>query len=138
MTSKTLNKIMIVAAILFCVIFGVSIYIKNERLRRLDEAYDKQMEEQRKNENQNAFDDASQTQKNNQANNGSNTSSEKDVDFTDFVSVYSYEKVSLLSYLLASCNPYAHIDDNIEQNDEHFDFIDPIYDIDYMLDNMLN
>ena len=30
------------------------------------------------------------------------------------VSVYSYEKVSLLSYLLASCNPYAHIDDNIE------------------------
>ena len=28
--------------------------------------------------------------------------------------------------------------DNIEQNDEHFDFIDPIYDIDYTLDNMLN
>lgn len=29
-------------------------------------------------------------------------------------------------------------EDNIEQNDEHFDFIDPIYDIDYTLDNMLN
>ena len=29
-------------------------------------------------------------------------------------------------------------EDNIEQNDEHFDFIDPIYDIDYKLDNMLN
>ena len=28
--------------------------------------------------------------------------------------------------------------DNIEQNDEHFDFIDPIYDIDYTLDNLLN
>lgn len=25
-------------------------------------------------------------------------------------------------------------EDNIEQNDEHFDFIDPIYDIDYTLD----
>ena len=101
MTSKTLNKIMIVAAILFCVIFGVSVYIKNERLRRLDEAYDKQMEEQRKNENQNAFDDASQTQKNNQANNGSNTSSEKDVDFTDFVSVYSYaeNKLNKITYI---------------------------------------
>lgn len=30
------------------------------------------------------------------------------------VSVYSYEKVSLLSYLFASCNPYAKIEDNIE------------------------
>ena len=30
------------------------------------------------------------------------------------VSVYSYEKVSLLSYLFASCNRYAQIDDNIE------------------------
>lgn len=101
MTSKTLNKIMIVAAILFCVIFGVSVYIKNERLRRLDEAYDKQMEEQRKNENQNAFDDASQTQKNNQTNNGSNTSSEKDVDFTNFVSVYSYaeNKLNKITYI---------------------------------------
>lgn len=29
-------------------------------------------------------------------------------------------------------------EDNIEQNDEHFDFIDPIYDIDYTLDNLLN
>lgn len=29
-------------------------------------------------------------------------------------------------------------EDNIEQNDEHFDFIDPIYDIDYTFDNMLN
>ena len=29
-------------------------------------------------------------------------------------------------------------EDNIEQNDEHFAFIDPIYDIDYTLDNMLN
>ena len=29
-------------------------------------------------------------------------------------------------------------EDNIEQNDEHFDFIDTIYDIDYTLDNMLN
>lgn len=25
-------------------------------------------------------------------------------------------------------------EDNIEQNDEHFDFIDPIYDIDYTFD----
>ena len=25
-------------------------------------------------------------------------------------------------------------EDNIEQNDEHFDFIDPIYDIDYTID----
>ena len=29
-------------------------------------------------------------------------------------------------------------EDNIEQNNEHFDFIDPIYDIDYTLDNLLN
>ncbi len=29
-------------------------------------------------------------------------------------------------------------EDDIEQNDEHFDFIDPIYDIDYTLDNLLN
>lgn len=29
-------------------------------------------------------------------------------------------------------------EDNIEQNDEHFDFIDPIYDNDYTLDNLLN
>ena len=29
-------------------------------------------------------------------------------------------------------------EDNIEQNDEHFDFIDPIYDIDSTLDNLLN
>lgn len=101
MTSKTLNKIMIVAAILFCVIFGVSVYIKNERLRQLDEAYDKQMEDQRKNENQSAFDDASQTQKNNQANNGSNGSSESDIDFTDFISVYSYaeNKLNKITYI---------------------------------------
>lgn len=29
-------------------------------------------------------------------------------------------------------------EDNVEQNDEHFDFIDPIYDNDYTLDNLLN
>ena len=29
-------------------------------------------------------------------------------------------------------------EDNIEQNDEHVDVIDRIYDIDYTLDNMLN
>ena len=29
-------------------------------------------------------------------------------------------------------------EDNVEQNDEYFDFIDPVYDIDYTLDNLLN
>lgn len=29
-------------------------------------------------------------------------------------------------------------EDNVEQNDGHFDFIDPIYDNDYTLDNLLN
>ena len=29
-------------------------------------------------------------------------------------------------------------EDNIEQNDKYFDFIDTIYDIDYTLDNLLN
>lgn len=29
-------------------------------------------------------------------------------------------------------------EDNVEQNDEYFDFIDPIYDNDYTLDNLLN
>ena len=29
-------------------------------------------------------------------------------------------------------------EDNVKQNDEYFDFIDPVYDIDYTLDNLLN
>ena len=30
------------------------------------------------------------------------------------------------------------LEDDIEQNDEYFDFTDPVYDIDYTLDNLLN
>lgn len=95
MTSKTLNKIMLVAALLFCVIFGVSIYIKNERLKRLDNAYDQEMEDKRNQENQSNQDDIDQSNKNNQANNGNNSPTITDkngqtVDFTNFVSLYGY------------------------------------------------
>ena len=30
------------------------------------------------------------------------------------------------------------LEDDIEQNTEDFDFIDPVYDIEYTLDNLLN
>lgn len=100
MTSKTLNKIMLVAALLFCVIFGVSIYIKNERLKRLDDAYDQEMEDKRNQENQSNQDDIDQSNKNNQANNGNNSSTITDkngqtVDFTNFVSLYGYAEGKL-------------------------------------------
>lgn len=100
MTSKTLNKIMLVAALLFCVIFGVSIYIKNERLKRMDDAYDQEMEDKRNQENKTAQDDIDQSNKNNQANNGNNNTTiiDKDgqtVDFTNFVSLYGYAEGKL-------------------------------------------
>lgn len=100
MTSKTLNKIMLVAALLFCVIFGVSIYIKNERLKRLDDAHDQEWEDKRNQENQSNQDSIDQTNKNNQANNGINSPTITDkngqtVDFTNFVSLYGYAESKL-------------------------------------------
>lgn len=100
MTSKTLNKIMLVAALLFCVIFGVSIYIKNERLKRLDDAHDQEWEDKRNQENQSNQDNIDQTNKNNQANNGINSPTITDkngqtVDFTNFVSLYGYAESKL-------------------------------------------
>lgn len=100
MTSKTLNKIMLVAALLFCVIFGVSIYIKNERLKRLDDAHDQEWEDKRNQENQSNQDDIDQSNKNNQANNGINSPTITDkngqtVDFTNFVSLYGYAESKL-------------------------------------------
>lgn len=100
MTSKTLNKIMLVAALLFCVIFGVSIYIKNERLKRLDDAHDQEWEDKRNQENQSNLDSIDQFDKNNQANNGNNSPTITDkngqtVDFTNFVSLYGYAESKL-------------------------------------------
>lgn len=100
MTSKTLNKIMLVAALLFCVIFGVSIYIKNERLKRLDDAHDQEWEDKRNQENQSNQDSIDQFDKNNQANNGNNSPTITDkngqtVDFTNFVSLYGYAESKL-------------------------------------------
>lgn len=100
MTSKTLNKIMLVAALLFCVIFGVSIYIKNERLKRLDDAHDQEWEDKRNQENQSNRDNIDQFNKNNQANNGNNSPTITDkngqtVDFTNFVSLYGYAESKL-------------------------------------------
>lgn len=106
MTSKKLNIIVLVCLILFSVIFGVAMAIKRDELRKLDDAYDKQIQDSMDKENQGILDDLNTQNKNEQNNNlnitaGSNTFGSnniidnKPVNFTEFVDMYNYAEKKL-------------------------------------------
>lgn len=103
MTSKTLNIIMLVCLILFSVIFGVAATLKAEEFRRLDEAYEDEVQDNLEKENESILDDLNTQNKNEQINNGSNSTTNSDdnntnggvVNFSDFITMFNYAENKL-------------------------------------------